>query len=200
MLRGWAQRYCLRPAHFAGVLAAVLSLTAVRMTAAADSDMPASIQAQLLSKVPAYDYEFRRRAGALVRVLILTRPEHSESVRAATLLQAALGREKAIAALPHESLIAPFTSTAALARAVQQQGVTIVYLTPGLEDLESICRVLEPLHVLTVTTLPEYVRRCAVLGLQVVAGRPRISIHLAHAQRSGIRFRAELLQLATVYR
>jgi hypothetical protein len=171
------------------------------MTAASDSEMPASIQAQLLSKVPAYDYEFRRRAGALVRVLILTNPDHSESVRAATLLQAALVREKGIASLPHETLVAPFTDAAALALRVQEQAVSIVYLTPGLqEQLEPICRVLEPLHVLTVTTLSDYVRRCAVLGLQVVAGRPRISVHLAHAQRSGIRFRAELLQLATVYR
>lgn len=170
------------------------------MTAASDSELPASIQAQLLSKVPAYDYEFRRRAGALVRVLILTNPEHSESVRSAALLQAALQREKAIASLPHETLVAPFTDTAALALRVREQAVSIVYLTPGLDQLEPICRVLEPLHALTVTTLPDYVRRCAVLGLQVVAGRPRLSIHLAHAQRSGIRFRAELLQLAMVYR
>jgi hypothetical protein len=200
MVHGQSQRRCPRPAAAAGALAALLLGLAVRMTAASESDMPASIQAQLLSKVPAYDYEFRRRAGALVRVLILSRPEHSESVRAATLLQAALVREKGIASLPHEALIAPFSGVDALAQTVRERSVSIVYLTPGLEELESICRVLEPLHVLTVTTQADYVRRCAVLGLQVVAGRPRLAIHLAHAQRSGIRFRAELLQLATVYR
>jgi len=136
-----------------------------------------------------------------VQVLILTNPDRPDSLQAAALIESALRREPTIAGLPHSITSVPFAAVETLTAEVQRRSVSIVYLTPGLDaHLEPICKALEPFGVLTVTTLSDYVRRCAVLGFQVVAGRPRILIHLLHAQRSGIRFRSDLLQLATVYR
>ncbi|HTV19686.1 MAG TPA: YfiR family protein [Polyangiaceae bacterium] len=176
-------------------------MLSAREVMAQRAEVPATVQAQLISKVPAYDYEFKKRAGERVQVLILASPGNAESARAAALVHAALQQEKAIAGLPHTATIATFKDVAALASEVRARSISIVYLGPGLEDnLLPICAALEPMKVLTVSTLAEYVKRCAVLGFEVMSGRPRILVHLAHAQRSGIRFRSELLELATVYR
>jgi hypothetical protein len=172
-----------------------------REATAEQAEVPPTVQAQLLSKVPSYDYEFKKRAGESVQVLILASPGNAESARAAALLHTALLQEKTIAGLPHTSVISTFSDIATLTEDVKKRSISIVYLAPGLEEhLASICTALEPLQVLTVSTLAEYVKRCAVLGFEVAAGRPRILIHLAHARRNGIRFRSELLELATVYR
>jgi hypothetical protein len=133
--------------------------------------------------------------------LILTNPDQPESIQVAGLVEAALRREANIAGLPQIVSTLRFETAEGLAAEIKRRSSSIVYLTPGLDaPLESICKAVQPFSVLTITTSSDYVRRCAVLGMQVVAGRPRILIHLAHAQRSGIRFRTELLELATVLR
>lgn len=168
---------------------------------AEQTEVPAVVQARLVSKIPAYDHGFRQRAGSRVTVLILTAPDHPESVREASLLTAALANESSIAGLPHESLILPFTDTAALTRQVRSRSASIVYITAGLQDsLESICKSLEPLAVMTVTPVPEYVERCVSVGFEVIGGRPKILVHLEHAQQNGLRFRSEFLELAKVLR
>ena len=169
--------------------------------AAEGGEVPARVLAQLLSKVPAYDHGFRERAGKEVEVLILTNPDEPESIRAATLMQSALLRESSIAGLPQRSQVYPFQSAEALAVEVERRRVSIVYVTAGFSNtLDLICRALEPLGVLTMTTVPDYVERCVVVGFQILAGRPKILVHLKHAQRNGVRFRSELLELAKVYR
>jgi uncharacterized protein DUF4154 len=179
----------------------VLWLLSSQYTLAQELQIPAGVQAQLLAKIPAYDYGFRQRAGGRVQVLILTNPERATSVSVAGLLEAALLQQKDIASLPHAAFVMPFASIEALVTEVKARAVTIVYLASGLEaHLAEICAALEPFQVLTVSAQPEDVRRCAVLGFEILGGRPRVLIHLAHARRNGIRFRSELLSLATVYR
>lgn len=180
-------------------LAVILSFASP--AAAEGGEIPAGVLAQLLSKVPAYDHGFRERAGKVVQVLILTNPDEPESVRAAALMQSALLRESSIAGLPQQSHIYAFQNAEALAVEVKRRQVTIVYVTSGFSHtLDVVCRALEPLGVLTMTTVSEYVERCVVVGFQLLAGRPKILVHLKHAQRSGVRFRSELLELAKVYR
>ncbi len=179
-----------------------LSVSLVVASARADGgDIPAGVLAQLLSKIPAYDHGFRERAGRLAHVMILTNSAEPESVRAGTLLLAALLRESFIAGLPHQTFVHSFASAEALAAEVRRRQVSIVYVTAGLSDnLEAICRALEPLGVLTMANVPEYVERCVVVGFQILAGRPKILVHLRHAQQNGVRFQSELLELAKVYR
>jgi hypothetical protein len=185
----------------AAVLAALLLVSSVDRVQAQDTNVPARMQAQLISKVPAYDRGFRERAGARVVVLILIKSGKSESVRAASLLQAALAQEHDIAGLPHETALVPFTSPAALAAESKRRSASIVYVSSGFDgELDAICAAMQPLGVMTVTAVPDYVRRCVVLGFEAAAGKPKLLIHLEQAKKSGIRFKSEILKLAKVYR
>jgi hypothetical protein len=188
-------------AFHAAVIAGALSMCSARGSLAEGDDVPAGVQAQLIARVPAYDYEFRQRAGSRVRVFVLSNPNQPESVRAATLLHGALQREKAIAGLPHDVEIARFTDTRALADRVRERSVSIVYLTPGLDvTLDAICAALRPFSVMTFAAIPDYVRRCSIVGFQFSGGKPKILVNLQQAKESRIRFRSELLALAKVYR
>ena len=164
-------------------------------------EVPVEVQSRLIGKIPAYDRDFRSRAGEVVHVLILSNSDFPGSVRAAELLRAALQQQRSVAGSRHDVAVLPFTQAAALAREVERRSVSIVYLTPGLEAaLGPICKVLEAAKVLTMSGREDYVRQCVVVGFRLVGGRPRILVHLQHARRSGIRFRSELLELATVLR
>ena len=145
--------------------------------------------------------KFRERVGQRVNVLILAKSTKVESVRAASLLQAALAREDDIAGLPHETVVMNFTDAAALGAEAKKRSVSVVYVPPGFDaELESICSAMQPLGVMTITAVPDYVRRCVVVGFEAVSGKPKLLIHLGQARRHGIDFKSEILKLAKVYR
>jgi hypothetical protein len=165
------------------------------------AELPAVVQARLLSKIPSYEQGFRQRAGTRAMVIILTVPNSPESARATSRLAAALLNEPTVGGLPHASLPFEYTNADALKRQVLASAASIVYVTPGLELwLETICSTLEPLGVMTIAPVPEYVERCVSVGFDFVGGRPKLLVHLNHAQRAGLRFKSALLSLAKVYR
>jgi hypothetical protein len=183
------------------VLATLLLVCPALPLRAENANVPARVQAQLISKVPAYDRGFRERAGSKVVVLILVKSGKTESVRAASLLEAALSQERDIAGLPHEAAILPFTTPAALAAESKKRSASIVYVSSGFDsELDAICAAMQPLGVMTVTAVPDYVRRCVVLGFEAAAGKPKLLIHLEQAKKNGIRFKSEILKLAKVFR
>ncbi len=189
-----------RPAVFA-VLAWVLSLSVAVPVSAEPAELPPAVQARLLSKIPSYEQGFRQRAGKRAVIIILTAPNHLESARAASRLGAALLNEATVGGLPHTSLTIEYTHAEALAQHVKASAASIVYVTPGLQPwLEPICSALEPLGVMTVAPVPEYVERCVSVGFDFIGGRPKLLVHLTHAQRAGLHFRSAMLSLATVYR
>jgi hypothetical protein len=172
-----------------------------RTVQAEDVGVPPRVQAQLITKVPEYDRKFRERAGKRVGVLILSKGAKPESVRAASLLQAALSQEHAIAGLPHETAVMSFTDAVALSAEAKKRSISVVYVPPGFDsELESICSAMQPLGVMTITAVPDYVRRCIVVGFEAVSGKPKLLIHLGQARRHGIEFKSEILKLAKVYR
>jgi hypothetical protein len=163
--------------------------------------VPPTIQAQIISKVPAYDRGFKARAGDRVHVLIVSQPKSAESVRVANYVKAALEEQDEIAGLPHDVTVSAYEGAPALVEEVRRQKITVLYVTPGFySELGAICDATAPLGALTVTAVPEYVRRCVVLGFQVVSGKPKLLVHLEQAKKNGIRFSSELLKLAKVYR
>jgi hypothetical protein len=167
---------------------------------AADASVPVSVQADLVSKVPTYDRAFRERAGGRVHVLVLSNPNSSDSTRVANFIQAALAREAAIGGLPQEVTIASYSNAAALGTECKKRSISILYVTPGFDsELEAICAVVQPLGVMTFSGVPDYVRRCIVVGFELQEGRPKLLVHLGQAKKNGIRFSSGLLRLAKVY-
>jgi hypothetical protein len=186
-----------RRAIVTGLLAALYPSSS---GSASGVNVPPAVQAQLVSKVPSYDRSFRERSGARVQVLVVSKPGSDESVRDAQFMRTALAREPGIAGLPHDVTLVNFSSVPALTTECKQRRASIVYVSSGFDgELEAICAGLQPLGTMTFTGVSEYVRRCVVVGFELVAGRPKLLVHLGQARKSGIRFSSELLRLAKVY-
>jgi hypothetical protein len=52
--------------------------------------------------------------------------------------------------------------------------------------------------ILTAAAMADYVSNGAVIGFDVVSGRPRILVHLAQARRQNVDLTAQVLKLAVI--
>jgi len=176
-----------------------LALVALLLSADEQPVVPVELQAELLSKVLRYDRNFGARAGtdALVLIAHLDSPG---SVSVARQLSLALQRQQALGGVAHHEELVRFSSAEALAAQVKERGAVVVVLAPGLAaQAPEVARALEGSQALTVTTSPDGVREGFVLGFDLVAGRPRMLLNLGRARRQHADFRAEVLQLMTVF-
>jgi hypothetical protein len=185
-------------------LALALGLVATCATRSVDAQtngVPAEIQAELLAKLESYDRAFLRRAGDAARVLLVVKPGSVRSQVSAEEMKAALARVDRIGGLPHQETIMPFAGAAALAQRCRSEHISVVYLTPGLDDdLEALRQALTDANVLTMAAVSTYVAHGAVLGFELESGKPRILVNLDQARRQGVNFTADVLSLMKVYR
>ncbi len=168
-------------------------------TFAEEVGVPIGLQAELVAKVAAYDKNFVARAGDRVHVLLVTRIGDSESVRTAAHMESALRDVKEIGGLPHDEVTVGFAGPKALAEAVRARHVAIVYLTPGLgTEVEAIRDALAGVSVLSVGAISDFVPKGAVLGFDVVSGKPKLVVNLTQAKKQDVAFKAEVLKLMRV--
>lgn len=162
--------------------------------------VPIELQAELLAKVAGYDRNMAERAGDRLQVLLLTNARDVESTRFAARMQLALSSIAQIAGLPHDERVTPFTSAGDLAQLCRARRIAIVILGPGLGDhVAAIRDALSGVDVLTVASVPDYVQQGAVLGFDVVSGKPKLLVHLTQARRQHVELRAEVLKLMRVF-
>ena len=162
-------------------------------------DVPVRLQAELLSKVVAYDRSFAARAGARALVFVVVKPGSAESEHTGEQLEAELRVLSDIGGLPHVEETVHYTSARALADLVKTRGPAVVLFSSDLGDqVEPIARALDGLPVLSVGVSAAYVPRGAVLGYDVESGKPKLVVHLGQARRQRVAFRPELLRLARV--
>jgi hypothetical protein len=162
-------------------------------------DVPIRLQAELLSKVAAYDREFSNRAGQRALVLVVVKPGSAESERAAEQMSAELAVLSDIGGLPHAQETVRYTSAPALGELVRGRTPAVVIFSAALDDqVESVARVLDGVSVLSVGVSAAYVPRGAVLGFDVESGKPKLVVNLGQARRQRVAFRPELLRLARV--
>lgn len=194
-----SRRSGLRPL-LALIVAAVFVLFARAATSQAVS-VPAAIQAELLAKLEAYDRGFPRRAGAVARVLLLTKEGSAKSKFSAEQMHSALSRLERIGGLPHEETIIRYEGAEALARRCRAEHVAIVYVTPDFaSDVPALRAALSDVSVLSVSAVPADVSEGIVLGFELESGRPKIVINLEQARKQRVDFPAELLRMMKVYR
>jgi len=182
-----------------GALTAMVSLTTAR-TARADEGVPLDLQAELLAKVAGYDRNFQARAGSEARVLLLSREGNAESSRASAHLSSALTRGGQVGGLPVALSASTYSSAPALREVVTSRKLAVVYLMPGFADaIDAIAGALDGADLLTATVAPELVPRGAVLGFDLVSGKPKLLCHLTQAKKQNVAFKAEVLKLMRVY-
>jgi hypothetical protein len=171
-----------------------------RTVAAEEVALPVSAQAELLVKVAEYDRNFSERARDRVHVVLLVKPNDTQSAYVTTQMSGALGRIGTIGGLPHDETIVPYAGANELAELCRARHVAIIYVAPGLGDeVGAIRKALNGVDVLTATGVPDYVPAGIVLGFDVVSGKPKLLVHLTQARLQNVALRAEVLKLMKVY-
>ena len=179
----------------------VLVTASLRLALAEELAVPAGMEAKLTGKVASYDRGFASRVNGKVVIAIVVQAANADSARVGSQMQAAFREVGPIAGYPHEEIVIRFSDARALAAACAQGKASIVYLAPGLDSqIEPITKALESSGVLSVASVLSYVSKGAVLGFELVSGRPKLVINLASAKRQGLAFQAALLDLARVLR
>ena len=167
--------------------------------AAQSVEVPVRLQAELLSKVVAYDRNFPERARGRALVLVVVAPGDAASERLGEQIQSELGVLEQFGGLPHAEEVVRFSSRRALADLVKSRGAAVVYLSGGFgEEMPAVASLLAELSVLSVGVTPAYVPKGAVLGFDAEAGRPKLVVNLKQARLQKVAFRPELLKLARV--
>lgn len=132
-------------------------------------------------------------------MLVAQRSGQPESVRSSIRLKSSLGAVSSIAGMPVSVGAVDFASGSALAQSCRSGGISIVYLTPGLDDaLEEVAYYLGGTSVLSVSTVADHVYSGSVLSFDLVEGKPKILVHLARAKAQYVDFKASFLKLAKV--
>jgi hypothetical protein len=183
-----------------GMLLASAFARPLCMVSAQEASVPAPMQAQLLATVAPYDRNMTARAGAVIKVLVLTKPGDGDSARAAKQLLEALGRLPQIGGLPHTESTLAFVTAAKLASACREQHVSIVFVTPGLAaHVTELAGALVGADVLTVGSNADYVANGIVLGFDVVSGKPKLLVNLTQARKQHVAFNASVLKMMKVF-
>lgn len=184
-------------------LSLVLAVFAWALRLAADTSVvPIGLQAELTAKLAAHDKGMSARAGAVLKIALVTKSGNAESASTATHLQAAFEGLGAIAGLPHQEQVVPFVDAAALAALIKSESFAIVYLTQGFDgDVESIRAALDGVSVMTCATVPDYVARGgAVIGFDLVSGKSKILVNLPQAKKQSVNLDSNVLTIATVFK
>lgn len=164
--------------------------------------MPIALQAKLLVKVYPYDRSMKKRAkGGPVRIAIVYRKGDADSEKVAYGFKQALSKVDRIGKLPHKETLVPWTGANDLVDLIEERQISIVYLAPALRSSAGrLSKRLVGTNVLTVASLARYVKRGAVLGFDVVSGKPKLLLNLPQAKLQKVRFSTRVLKLMEVLR
>jgi len=181
------------------LLVAVVVSWPVSSARAEDPAIPLQLQAELTAKVVEYAQSPSSQGLSVMRIGILVRNGSVESQHFATELKATFGRMGAIAGLAHEEAVMTWSTPAAFAEEARRRQLFAVYLTPGLRgEIPAIAHALEGVQIISVAAVDNYVAGGAILGFELVSGRPRMVLNLPQAKKQGVAFRAQVMKLMRI--
>ncbi|MGC4093814.1 MAG: YfiR/HmsC family protein [Polyangiaceae bacterium] len=161
---------------------------------------PVPVQAQVIARILPFERGFAQVSANTVGVIIAERSGDADSASAARQMARALEDIGSIAKKPIVSASVTFVSASALVNECKKRSALVLYLTPGLgNEMAAIGAGLAGSRVLTVAAVESDVPRGAVLGIEVVAGKPHMSINLAQAKIQKLDFPSAVLKLARIY-
>lgn len=160
-----------------------------------------NLASQVFVKVLSYDRNLQTRSGGKLVLAIIYRPELEESERARSLLQAAFQEcaNKARVQGMTLSVIAVAFDGKTLLKRLQAAGATVVYLTPGMDDVASVVgAAAQVLHAPTLTGRRSLLDAGMAVAVLLKEDRPGIVINLPVAKILGMDLDPNLLRLAEV--
>ncbi len=161
---------------------------------------PVAVQAQITARILPFERSFQRLSEDHVVIVIAQKASDSDSVSAARQMERALIDIGSIGGKRLVVVMAKYSSASALADECKTRKATAVYLTPGLGgDIHDLAAKLSGSGVLSVAAVESYVAAGAVLGVEVVSGKPRMSINLGQAKLQRLDFPSAVLKLARIY-
>jgi len=162
-------------------------------------EVPIRLQAELLSKVVAYDRNYAERARGRATVLVLVKASDPESARVGEQIKAELAVLDDLGGLPHVEELVRYSTPAGVAEVVKSRGAAVLFVSVGLADeMNAVARALVDVSILSVAAASSYVERGAVLGFDAESGRPKLVVNLEQARRQKVAFKPEVLKLARV--
>jgi len=180
------------------LVVATLSLPASRARAE-DPAVPLQLQADLTAKLIEYAQAPSPQGLTTLRIGILVRNGSVESQHFGSEIKAIFGRMATIAGTAHEESVITWSTPAAFAEEARRRQLFAVYVTPGLRgEVPAIARALEGTPIISVAAIDTYVASGAILGFELVSGRPRMVLNLPQARRQGVAFRAQVMKLMRI--
>jgi YfiR/HmsC-like len=187
--------------HRPNLVASLISAAALSAAPSLADELAVPLQQQVEMSVKVIEYaqEPRVQEADVLRIGILVKTRGSESARAGIQLKAAFDRSPAIAGRPHEQSLIAWSAPAALVDEVRRRNLAIVYLTPGFDtEVAAIARAFHGLPVITIAAIDGYVRDGALLGFELVSGRPKMIFNLAQARKQEVVFRSAVMKLMRI--
>jgi hypothetical protein len=184
-----------------GLLALGLALLGAGSLRAEPMALAAEVQIPLLLKVLTYDRNFERKAGRELAIGIVHDPADRDSAKATDEVGTTLFKftSRTVKGLPLKYYTIEYTGIADLERFVKEKKISALYLAPGnAKNLPALLKASEEMDLTTLTGVPDYVRRGAMVGIGADQNKPQILINLASARAGGSDFDASLLRIATV--
>ena len=162
--------------------------------------VPAELQVPLLLKVLTYDRNFESKARVELTVGIVYEPGDPASVKAKNEVADILGSVagKTVKKLRIKYVLLENRGLSELEAAARSQGVSLLYLAPGLRNLEELIRFSQANRITTTTGVRRYVERGVAVGIGLRQDKPEILINLPASRSEGSEFDASLLRIATV--
>jgi hypothetical protein len=164
---------------------------------AADPAVPIERQVALMIATAGSDRSMYVRTNGKVNVLVVSKGQDGATRRVVSAVMSALAARRGIAGMPHQDSSTTFTGAAELAELVRVQRISLVFLTSSVEDdVPAIARALVGVSVLTVAATADLVAKGAVIGFDLISGRPQMFVNLEQARRQRVEFEEVLLQRA----
>jgi len=182
-----------------GVLGA-LSL-APRPLIAQDAPLPSDQQVAFLTRIPAFDRNFRERVGEEVVVGVLHQQAYRPSVSALRDLMNEVEEQGVTSLLDVPARFVPlvYSSRQALVRDIREKGIDVLYLAPlrgvNVKALVEICREHQ---VATYTGVPEWAEEGVSVAIGARAGRPEVVVNLPASRAAGMDFSSRFLRMVKV--
>jgi uncharacterized protein DUF4154 len=182
------------------IAVALLALAARPGSGADEMPAPADLQVPLLLKILTYDRNFGTKARADLTIGIVYDPGDADSVKAKNEVAEMLGKvaDKTVKKLPIKYVLLEQRGLADLEAMVRSHGVSLLYLAPGLRNVDEVIRVSQASRITTATGVRSYVERGVAVGIGVRQDKPEILINLPASRSEGSEFDASLLRIATV--
>lgn len=186
---------------FGLIAAAAIALPLLELRALAESpSAPVTVLAQIMTRVLPFERGFAKRHPATVLVIIAEKSGNADSSSATLQMMRALQDIGSVGDAPLKGQVVAYSGPAALAAECSKRSASVLYLTPGLSgEVKGIAAALVGSTVLSVASMKDDVPQGAVLGVDVAAGKPRMSINLAQARAQKLDFPASLLNLARIF-